>query len=389
MELKNVKFASTNCGIRYKSRDDLMIAVFEDGASVAGVFTKSKIVSATVLWCKKALKNGKASALVVNSGNANTFTGKKGDLIVKKTVEKLAKELNCNKENIFVSSTGVIGELFDPNLITAKIPQLISELKSGNEAFESAAKAIMTTDLVKKISCKKITINGQEIVIKGFAKGSGMIAPNMATMLAYIFTDAKIDSEKLAQIFKEINEQTFNSITVDSDCSTNDTALIFALNQKEINDFDAFKAALKEVMIDLAKQIVKDGEGAKKVIKIDVIGAKNEREAKLAAFAIANSPLVKSAIAACDPNWGRIMMAIGKSGAKIAVKKIGLEIGGLIIAIDGAICENYKEKEVHEYLKNHDEVEIKVNLGIGDKSWCVYGCDLNEEYVSINKSYRS
>ncbi len=394
--VKGVKFASVNAGIRYKNRDDLMLAVFDDKTSVAGVFTKSKITSPTIDFCKKALKNKKAKALIVNSGNANCFTGKAGIEIIKKTINEISKNLNCEKNEIFISSTGVIGEIFDYKLITNKISQLVSNLKNDEESFIQASKAIMTTDLVNKIAFEEFEIGDEKIVIQGFCKGSGMIAPNMATMLAYIFTDAKINEKTLAKIFKEINEESFNSITVDSDCSTNDTALIFATNksQNEIKEgekyYEIFKIALKKVMINLAKKIVKDGEGAKKLIEIKVEGAKNQKQAKIAALAVANSPLVKSAIAASDPNWGRIMAGIGKSGAKIINKKLGLKIGEFIVAKDGSLYQNYNEKEVHSYLKNNDEVKISIDLGFENQAFAtVYGCDLNEEYVKINKSYRS
>ena|SRR3989338_3563999 len=390
MKIAGIKFATTNCGIKYKNRDDLILAVFDDSTNVAGLFTKSKIVSQTILWCKKAIKNGRARALIVNAGNANTFTGKAGVKIVKKTVTTIAKNLNCKKEDIFVSSTGVIGEVFDYKLITKKIPKLIQNLSDSEEAFTKAAHAIMTTDTKVKIS----QTSYDDIIIKGFAKGSGMIAPNMATMLAYIFTNAKIDKKLLLEIFKEINEETFNSITVDSDCSTNDTALIFATNKTKTEitqeNSQKFKDNLKKIMLDLAKKIVLDGEGAKKIIAVKIIGAKNNKEAKIAAFSVANSPLVKSAIAASDPNWGRIMMAIGKSGSKISNKNISLKIGEFFVAKNGGLYENYNEDEVHQYLKNNNEVKIEVDLGLHNQgSSIVYGCDLNEEYVSINKNYRT
>ena len=229
MKIDGIKFATTNCGIKYKNRDDLLLVVYEDGASVAGVFTKSKIVSPTIPWCKKVIKKESARALIVNAGNANTFTGAAGLKIIKKTVETVAKNINCQKDDVLVSSTGVIGEVFDYKLITKKIPELVENLRDDEEAFSKAAHAIMTTDTRVKISHNSY----DDIVIKGFTKGSGMIAPNMATMLAYIFTNAKIDAKLLQEIFREINEETFNSITVDSDCSTNDTALIFATNKSK------------------------------------------------------------------------------------------------------------------------------------------------------------
>lgn len=395
--IDGVKFAATNCKIKYKNRDDLMLAIFDEETKVAGVFTNSQIVSPTITHCRSAIKDGKAKALIVNSGNANTFNGEKGEEIVQKTAQTVAKNLNCNISDVLISSTGVIGELFDYNLICDQVPNLIANANDSSENFLAASKAIMTTDLINKTSEIETQIDGQKIKIQGFAKGSGMIAPNMATMLAYVFTDAKISSKMLEKAFKETNEESFNSITVDSDCSTNDSAIIFATQKagnpeidQEDDNFKLFKAALKEVMIDLAKKIVKDGEGAKKLIKIDVIGAQNYSDAKKAAFSVANSPLVKSAIAASDPNWGRIIMAIGKSGAKILTKKLGLKIGESIIVENGEIHKNYNESAVNSYLKANEEVLIEINLGLEESAKAtVYGCDLNEEYVTINKDYRT
>ncbi len=394
--IEGVKFASTNSEIKYKNRDDLSLVVFDEETSVAGVFTKSNIVSSTVTWCRKSLENKKAKALIVNAGNANTFTGEAGEEIVQKTAEEISKSLNCDKNKVFISSTGVIGEIFDYKLITTKITGLINNLNNDEPSFRACAKAIMTTDLVEKISYKEVLIDGEKIIIQGFCKGSGMIAPNMATMLSYIFTDAKISSKDLQEITNEINEKSFNSITVDSDCSTNDTSMVFATNksgsliQKGNNSYEVFKKSLLAVLLDLAKKIVKDGEGAKKLIKVTVSGARSIDQAKKSAFAVANSPLVKSAIAAFDPNWGRIIMAIGKSQVEINHKNLRLSIGANIIVENGQKSGDYDEEKIRNYIENNQEIAIDINLANSENnSWTSYGCDLNEEYVTINKEYRT
>ena len=394
--IKNIKISTINCGIKYKNRDDLLLIAFENEANVAGVFTQSSMPAAPVVWCKKNIKNGVAKALIVNAGNANAFTGKAGEEAVLATAQKIAASLGCKESEVFISSTGVIGETLKTELITSAIPQMIENFSSDESSWDKASRAIMTTDLRPKLIKKTCEISGKKISLIGFAKGSGMIAPNMATMLGYIFTDADISSEVLAILLKEITEETFNSITVDSDQSTNDTVLLFATkaaknpqitdaNSSEIFDF---KKALHELALSLAKMIVIDGEGAKKLIELEVAGASNKKQAKEVAFAIANSPLVKTAIAGCDPNWGRIVMAVGKSCSETAPEKLIVKIGEYQLTKDGAKHPDYVEKLVHEYLKN-SEVKITVDLGIGDCSANVWTCDLNEEYIKINKDYRS
>lgn len=394
--MKNVKIATINCGIKYKNRDDLLLIYFDELANVAAVFTQSSMRAAPVLWCQKNIKNGNAKALLVNAGNANCFTGKSGFNNVEKKVELLAKELNCSKEEIFICSTGVIGEKLPVEKITAKIPQLIKSADFKKDSWEIAAKSIMTTDTQHKLAYRSCKIGDQNVELVGFAKGAGMIAPNMATLLAFIVTDANITSEALSEILKEITEKTFNSITIDSDQSTNDSLFIFATKtaqNSQISDIKDpaladFKAKLFDLCLDLAKKIVLDGEGVKKIIKIQVNGAFNYNSAKEIAMAIGNSPLVKSAIAAADPNWGRIIMAIGKSCPLAKQELINLRIGNHDIIINGEIAKNYIEKEVHEYLKN-EEILINVNLNIGNAAATIYSSDLNEEYVTINKDYRS
>lgn len=394
--IKGIKIATTNCGIKYKNRDDLLLVTFDSAANVAGVFTSSSMPAASVVWCKKNIAQGSAKALVVNAGNANAFTGKAGEETVLATAQSAAQGLSCKDEQVFISSTGVIGETLNSKLITLAIPKMLQNLESDEAAWHKASRAIMTTDTKPKLIKKTCEILGKKVSLIGFAKGSGMIAPNMATMLGYIFTDANISSKVLQQLLKETTETTFNSITVDSDQSTNDTVLLFATKaaeNAEIVDFEnaelaSFKAALHEVSLGLAKMIVVDGEGAKKLIEIEVEGAKNAAQAKEVAFAIANSPLVKTAIAGCDPNWGRIVMAVGKSCKETSPEKIVVKIGEYQLTKDGAKHPDYVEKLVHEYLKN-SEVKISANLGIGSSSATVWTCDLNEEYIKINKDYRS
>ena len=394
--ISGVKIATTNCGIKYKNRDDLLLISFDDEANAAGVFTTSSMPAASVVWCKKNIKQGLAKALIVNAGNANAFTGKIGDKTVIDTASAASKALKCKPSQVFISSTGVIGEILKSELITKAIPNLVKNFTNDEASWDKASKAIMTTDIKQKIVSKTCKIDGKKITITGFAKGSGMIAPNMATMLGYIFTDANISKNTLQQILLEAVEKSFNSITVDSDQSTNDTVLIFAdksANHHEISDshdknLHEFKEKLNELCLELAKMIVVDGEGAKKLIEIIVEGARTNEQAKEVAMSIANSPLVKTAIAGCDPNWGRIVMAVGKSCKETSPQKLIVKIGGHPLTKDGAKHPDYIEKVVHEYLKN-SEVTISVNLGIGASSALVWTCDLNEEYIKINKDYRS
>jgi glutamate N-acetyltransferase/amino-acid N-acetyltransferase len=411
--IKNIKIYTTNCGIKYKNRDDLLLIDFADGASVAGVFTKSSMPASPISWCKKNIDKHFARALIVNSGNANAFTGKIGDETVQKVVNAIAKNLNCKNEEVFVSSTGVIGEVLNADLICQAIPKMIESKKIENlndqdsknlvdqnfdqeEMFNRAAQAIMTTDTSKKIVRRSCQINHKTVHLVGFAKGSGMIAPNMATMLGYIFTDAKIAGNTLQKILENAVEKSFNSITVDSDQSTNDTVLLFATNaigDHQITDSNSkelqnFITTLNELCLELAKKIVIDGEGAKKLIEITVENANTEIQAKQVAMAIANSPLVKTAIAGADPNWGRIVMAVGKSCDDANPQTLLVKIGDHPLTQNGAKHPQYDEKLVHEYLKN-SQVKISINLAIGSKSSTVWTCDLNEEYIKINKDYRT
>lgn len=394
--LKGLKISTTNCGLKYKNRDDLLLITFDRPANVAGVFTTSSMPAAPVVWCKKNVKSGKARALIVNAGNANAFTGKEGEEAVSRTANKVAKDLGCKPEEVLISSTGVIGETLKVELIEAAIPQMVKDATINESSWNKAAQAIMTTDTKIKLINRTCKIAGNNVTLIGFSKGSGMIAPNMATMLGYIFTDANICPATLQILLKETVEHSFNAITVDSDQSTNDTVLLFATKEvgsHEIVDSHSlelteFKNTLNELALGLAKMIVIDGEGAKKLIEIEVEGARTYEQAKEVAFSIANSPLVKTAIAAADPNWGRIVMAVGKSCSETSPEKIIIKIGDHPITKDGAKHPEYVENLVHKYLSG-SEVKISANLGIGASRAVVWTCDLNEEYIKINKDYRS
>jgi len=369
--------------------------VFDKPAVVAGVFTKSKTASAPVLWDRYALRGGLASALVVNSGNANAFTGVVGKRAVHQTAEVAAKVIDCPIRQVFVSSTGVIGEYLNVDRITEAIPKLHKRLKDS--AWRDVAQAIMTTDTFPKGATCVTSINGKEVRISGIAKGSGMIAPNMATMLAYIFTDARLPVQILKRLLRSSNDRSFNCITVDGDTSTSDTVLVFAtgtvplgFSPRSIQDerLLPFRAALDKVMLDLAQQIVRDGEGATKLVRVDVSGATSVGAARRIGMAVANSPLVKTAVAGSDPNWGRIVMAVGKSGENIFPEKLRISIGPFLITELGRVREDFKESMVAAYMRG-TEIEIGVDVGIGRGQSTVWTCDLSREYVSINADYRS
>ncbi len=391
-EISGVKSSSTCCGL-YKHKEDLTLFSFMNGTSVAGVFTKSLMASPPVLKCRQNLKTGKASALIVNSGNSLAMTGKKGEEIVETIVSCVAGQLNVPKNEVFICSTGVIGALLEVSKITNAMPSLVKELSPAN--IRNSAKAIMTTDTFPKIVSLKTEIDGNEVIITGIAKGSGMIEPNMATMLAYIFTNASISSTALQSLIEAHTDSTFNSITVDSDTSTSDSLIAFATNQvgEMIDDSKSpklgqFSKALHSVMENLAKQIVMDGEGAQKFVTINVEGAENGKSAKIIAKSIANSPLVKTAIAGCDPNWGRIAMAVGKTSEKVDLKKLKIAIGTHTIYENEELSPNYSEEAVYYYLRGAF-VEITVWVGNGDGNATVWTCDLTHGYIDINVDYRS
>ena len=396
--LKDIKVSTIHSGIKKTkdNEDDLLLIELEKRSAIAGVFTKSLTASASVNQCKKNLTKYKdpiARAILVNSGNANAFTGKLGEETVLKISKYLSIKLNCNINQIYTASTGVIGEQLDPNVVIRSIKSM-SPLKYPD--WVKAATAIKTTDTFTKVSKRMCKIDDSEIEIVGIAKGSGMIAPNMSTMLSFIFTNANISSNILQKLIISSNELSFNSITVDSDTSTSDTVLLVATRKakhKAVNKFNdtrliKFKENLFSLMLELAKLIIKDGEGASKFITIKVTGAKSKKSAKIIAFSIANSPLVKTAIAGEDANWGRIIMAIGKSGQPANRDKIKIYIGDEQVTKDGMIYENYSELRATEHLKQ-DRVFLEIDVGIGKSSAVVYTCDLTHKYIDINADYRS
>lgn len=392
--LAGVRIAVVEAGIKYKDRRDLLLVELAKGSTAAGVFTLSSTAAAPVGWCRKALTGGAARALIVNSGNANAFTGKAGDESVERTVNAVAQQLGCKAEDVFVSSTGVIGQPLPDDKITAQIPALHKALDA--DKWHDAAEAIRTTDTFAKLATRQARIGDAEVTIHGIAKGSGMIAPNMATMLGYIFTDASIPQEILQALLAEAADLSFNSITVDSDCSTNDTVLAFATHQvvhadiTNLHDpvFHAFREAFCALAIDLAQQVVRDGEGATKFITIQVSGAKTHASARIIALAIANSPLVKTAIAGEDANWGRIVMAIGKSGEPVEAEHISIAMGGVMIARDGGVIPGYDETPVAAHMKEPN-IDITVEVGRGTGVAKVWTCDLTHGYIEINADYRS
>lgn len=388
--IEGVRFASVQAGVRYSNRTDVMLAELAEGTAIAGVFTRSSTRSASVLDCQE--KNGKQStgraAILVNSGNSNAFTGKNGAKAVSELCAHVAKELGINEARVFTSSTGVIGEPLPYERITAKLGELSAKL--DQDSIHSAAQAIMTTDTFAKGAGATIEIDGKPVKIAGIAKGSGMIAPDMATMLVYIFTDAKIEQSALQAILSEKTDRTFNCITVDSDTSTSDTLLIAATGASGIavDNSAEFAAALEAVMLDLSHQVVRDGEGATKFVEVRVAGAVTDLDARKVALSIANSPLVKTAIAGEDPNWGRVVMAVGKSGATADRDLLQISFGDILVAENGWVSPSYSEDEAAAYMKGQDLV-IAVEMGLGQGSSTVWTCDLTHGYIQINADYRS
>jgi glutamate N-acetyltransferase/amino-acid N-acetyltransferase len=392
--LGGVMLASSATAMKYQDRKDLMLAYFPEGAEVAGVFTKSKCFSAPVGWCRDLLsgKTGKAKALLVNAGNANAFTGFAGDQAVAALAAALAVKLGCAENELYFASTGVIGEILPTQPIISHFEDLANGLSV--HGWADAAAAIMTTDTFVKTACRTATLKGQLVTMNGFAKGSGMIAPDMATMLGFIFTDAAVSRDVLQNILAETTEISFNSITVDSDTSTSDTVLAFSTGQEnkitDVNDpeLDDFKAKFKELMLDLAHQIVKDGEGATKFIEITVTGAQDDSAAKKIALSVANSPLVKTAIAGGDANWGRIIMAVGKAGEEADRDAIKIVLGDQIVTKNGLVVADYDEEKSAQHFKS-ENIKIAVDVGIAAGKSVVWTCDLTHGYISINADYRS
>jgi len=383
--IPGVKMAVANCGIRYKDRSDLLVCEFTQDTAVAGVFTTSLTASAPVLACRESLKGGYARALVVNSGNANAFTGSVGIESVKRVADMAAKTLGCPAGHVFTASTGVIGERLPDEKIIGTLAAL-----DFSADYMAAARAIMTTDTYPKLATRTATIGDIKVTLNGIAKGSGMIAPDMATMLAFVFTDANIPASELQAMLAETNASTFNCVTVDGDTSTSDTLLLFATGKagNKTGDTSDFKRALRELLHELALHVVKDGEGAQKLVKIIVSGAESHAAAKKIAMSIANSPLVKTALAASDANWGRIVMAVGKAGQKADRDKLSITIGGVSVAKNGAADPSYKESQIESHMQGR-EIDITVDVGIASGTATVYTCDLTHSYIDINGSYRT
>ncbi len=395
--LAGIRLAAAEAGIRYKNRKDVLLVLLPEGTQAAGVLTRSKTSSAPVDWCRRQLAHGRARALVVNSGNANAFTGMRGWETVETTAALAAKAAGCDPSEVFLASTGVIGEPIPPGKFEGVIDRLAAE--AVEDGFAEAARAIMTTDTFPKLASRTAEIGGVAVTLNGIAKGSGMIAPDMATMLSFIFTDAAVATPALQALVSRHVGTTFNAITVDSDTSTSDTLLVFAtgaamavsawIDNADDARLGGFSAALHDLMQDLALQIIKDGEGISKLIRVEVESAESDAAAKRIALAIANSPLVKTAIAGADANWGRVVAAIGKAGEAADRDRLSIWFGDLLLAKEGMRSPDYSEDEASAYMRS-SEIVIRADVGVGGPGRAtVWGCDLTHGYVDINGSYRS
>ena len=401
--ISGVKLATAAAGIRYQGRTDVLLAVMDKGTTVAGVFTQSKCPSAPVEWCRAKLSSGRSSkggfarALVVNSGNANAFTGKTGRQATTLTASIAAKALGCSPNEVFLASTGVIGEPLDATKFNGVLGTMVENAAPGE--WMDAAKAIMTTDTFPKVATATVKLGKAKVIISGMAKGAGMIAPDMATMLAFVFTDAPIAAGALQSLLKSGVEDTFNAVTIDGDTSTSDTLLAFATGAAAANGapkisragdprLKAFTKAFRAVLADLAEQVARDGEGARKLVEIIVDGATTKGSARKIAMSVANSPLVKTAIAGEDANWGRVVMAVGKAGEPANRDKLAISFNGIRVASRGARDPSYDEAEVSRAMKN-PKIQIKIGLGLGKGRDRVLTCDLTKDYVAINGDYRS
>lgn len=398
--IDGVRFAAAEAGVRYKGRLDVMLASIDAGATVAGIFTRSATRSAPVLWCQDciaALAGGAGEeagfAILVNSGNSNAFTGGAGRAAVGATVSACAAALGIPEDHVLVASTGVIGEPLPAERIVAVMGELRDSLDPGGA--EAAARAIMTTDTFPKGATATVALDGVPVTITGFAKGSGMIAPDMATMLVFLFTDAAVSQDLLQAIVARVNDRTFNCITVDGDTSTSDSLYLAATGRAAMAPLvegdprvPTFEAALEGVMLDLAQQVVRDGEGATKFVEIRVTGAATDAAAKRIGLSIANSPLVKTAIAGEDPNWGRVVMAVGKAGEVADRDLLSIRFGDILVADRGWVSPTYREADGAAYMKRQ-ELVIGVDLGIGAGTAVVWTCDLTHRYIEINADYRS
>ena len=388
--IDGARFASVAAGVRYQGRTDVMLAVLDPGTSVAGVFTRSATRSAPVLDCQSKLGGDPepGAAILVNSGNSNAFTGQRGQMSVAELTRATGEIAGVPEARVFTASTGVIGEPLPHDRIIAKLDALKTALIP--EGISDAARAIMTTDTFPKGCSRQVEIDGKTVSIAGIAKGSGMIAPDMATMLVYIFTDANVEQGALQGMLSKLNDRTFNCITVDSDTSTSDSLMLCATGASGVDATGngAFEMALHEVMLDLSHQVVRDGEGATKFVEIQITGAASDADAKTHAMAIANSPLVKTAIAGEDPNWGRVVMAIGKSGAAADRDKLSIWFGDVLVADNGWVNPDYVEADAAAHMQQQ-ELLIRVDLGIGEGAATVWTCDLTHGYIDINADYRS
>jgi glutamate N-acetyltransferase/amino-acid N-acetyltransferase len=395
--IKGVRLATAAAGIKYQNRTDVLVALLDSGTVVAGVFTKSKCPSAPVEWCRAKLKGAKPRALVVNSGNANAFTGKTGREACRFTAEIASRAIGCKPADIFLASTGVIGEPLNAKAFDGVMEGLVAAAKP--EPWLEAAKAIMTTDTFAKVATATAKLGKITVTINGIAKGAGMIAPDMATMLSFIFTDAPISARALQTLLSEGVSDTFNAVTIDGDTSTSDTLMAFAtgaaaahgaprINSATDPHLKSFRAAFNAVLANLAEQVARDGEGARKLVEITVEGAKSKASARRIAMSIANSPLVKTAIAGEDANWGRVVMAVGKAGEPADRDKLSIWFNGIRVAHQGARDPGYDEGVVSRAMKNQT-IALKIALGLGKGADRVLTCDLTKEYVAINGDYRS
>jgi glutamate N-acetyltransferase / amino-acid N-acetyltransferase len=395
--IDGVRIATAEAGIKYKNRTDLMVMVFDEGTEVAGVFTRSRCPSAPVDYCRDNLKAGRARILVVNSGNANAFTGKKGRQSTAMTGETAAKAAGCKPGDVFLASTGVIGEPLDAGKFNHLLAGMVKDAKPT--LWADAGKAIMTTDTYPKYATARVKLGDAEVTINGIAKGAGMIAPDMATMLSFIATDAPIAAPVLQDLLSKGVGKTFNSVTVDSDTSTSDTLLLFATGAAAGNGapritdpkdarLGQFRRALNRILKSLALQVVRDGEGARKQVEVTITGARSARSAKRIALSVANSPLVKTAVAGEDANWGRVVMAVGKAGEPADRDLLSVWFGDIRVAHNGERDPDYSEAATSTYMKG-DEIRIVADIGIGRGKATVWTCDLTKEYVEINGDYRS
>ena len=398
--IAGVRLATAEAGIRYRGRTDVLYVALDEGTTWAGVFTRSRCPSAPVEWCRSQLPDGRVRALVVNSGNANAFTGRKGREATALTAEIAAAASGCRPQEVVLASTGVIGEPLDAAKFRGVLTDCAGRAAPGGWA--EAAKAIMTTDTFPKVATRSARIGDTEVRINGMAKGAGMIAPDMATMLSFVFTDAAIAAPVLQDLLTAGAERSFNCVTVDGDTSTSDTLMLFAtgaagaagaVDAARIESADdpalaAFRSSLGELLVDLAQQVARDGEGARKFVTVEVEGAESDRSAHRIAMSIANSPLVKTAIAGEDANWGRVVMAVGKAGEPADRDRLAIWFGDVRVAAEGARDPDYDEAVASGVMKK-DEVTVKVDLGIGDGRARVWTCDLTKAYVEINGDYRS